>query len=813
VRKKDILCNMTGDHNLFFSYSIKKLTGRIDEYSALVNFLPDCKEKSFDIFGSAAACFGMPAVQYNKRVQWAGPGYRMLMYLPLYEKWCLSAYYAPDGAPLFWYFDISRKNFLDENGMPCTDDIFLDLVITLEGEAVTLDEDELADAFEAGIVSQADVDDAYAVRDRIIKSGWNDIGLLIKFCAELINGFDEPNANGCSWNFSPLRPGHELDGVPGCENFAKIEPLIKGWSDNKKYRIETADGTKLLLRISDANEYARKKGEYGMLEHAASIGLPLSAPVSFGFCNGGKNVYQLLTWVEGEDLGAELPCLTETEQYAAGLKAGELLKKLHSLPAHKNSCGVSSLPKDAEPWEVRFFRKVQGRIDFYNAKLRNTEGVPSSPDAWERGDLTVQYLIEKKHLLEGRPQTFNHGDFNASNLILMPDGRLGVIDFNFYNGCCGDPWWEFDPVNWGGEVNPYYCTGLLRGYFYGGPDCTGWKQPKETINPPHKFFEIFSYYLAYDALAALCDTSENNQGEPEEGVRHMENVFNWLDGFKNPVPNWYLKNLYVQWIDGMPCRLKEPFDFSFLSKYGRVFKVFDDQDSGNICFGADDGKSKRFVKFAGAPAARISMTREEAIQMMKKAVKIYTDLAHPALANLLYSEEIGGGLACVFEWRDAYYMGKQYPQSREKFMRIPIEEKLKAFEDILLFHAHAAKKGYVAIDFYDGSIMYDYEKRCVVIYDIELYEKAPVINRMGRMYGSSRFMSPEEFSLGAELDEVTNVYAMGAAAFELFGDNRSRSFEKWTLSEKLYETAKKAVSDVRADRQQSLRQLIDEWTA
>ena len=28
----------------------------------------------------------------------------------------------------------------------------------------------------------------------------------------------------------------------------------------------------------------------------------------------------------------------------------------------------------------------------------------------------------------------------------------------------------------------------------------------------------------------------------------------------------------VQWTDGVPYKLKEPFDFSFLSKYGKVSK-------------------------------------------------------------------------------------------------------------------------------------------------------------------------------------------------------------------------------------------------
>jgi serine/threonine-protein kinase len=134
-------------------------------------------------------------------------------------------------------------------------------------------------------------------------------------------------------------------------------------------------------------------------------------------------------------------------------------------------------------------------------------------------------------------------------------------------------------------------------------------------------------------------------------------------------------------------------------------------------------------------------------------------------------------------------MGKQYPKSREKFMKMPVERKHKLFDDILDFHAHTVKQGYVAIDFYDGSIMYDFNANKTFICDIEFYAKMPYTNNVGRMWGSSRFMSPEEFTLGAAIDEITNVYTMGATAFSLFAYG-NRSPEAWTLNNALYEVAK-----------------------
>jgi len=79
-----------------------------------------------------------------------------------------------------------------------------------------------------------------------------------------------------------------------------------------------------------------------------------------------------------------------------------------------------------------------------------------------------------------------------------------------------------------------------------------------------------------------------------------------------------------------------------------------------------------------------------------------------------------------------------------------------------------------------------------------MYAKTPYKNPIGRMWGSSRFMSPEEFELGAVIDEVTNVYTMGATAFAFFGNERDRCFEQWALSKELFDVAKRAVNDDRS---------------
>ena len=130
---------------------------------------------------------------------------------------------------------------------------------------------------------------------------------------------------------------------------------------------------------------------------------------------------------------------------------------------------------------------------------------------------------------------------------------------------------------------------------------------------------------------------------------------------------------------------------------------------------------------------------------------------------------------------------------------------------MLDFHQSVIRRGYLPVDFYDGSILYDFGAEKTVLCDIDFYQKRPLLNRMGRMWGSSRFMSPEEFTLGAEIDEVTAVFLMGATAFALFGGELDRSREKWTLDAQKYAAALRAVSEKREERFQSLREFAAAW--
>jgi serine/threonine-protein kinase len=210
------------------------------------------------------------------------------------------------------------------------------------------------------------------------------------------------------------------------------------------------------------------------------------------------------------------------------------------------------------------------------------------------------------------------------------------------------------------------------------------------------------------------------------------------------------------------------------------------------------------------------------VQRLKNAIPAYENIRHPNLIQLIDHYEIDGGYAAAFEWAEgeclhAHWDFDKYPKYKHpqspnyKFRELNLKDKLNCIDTIFNFHEEVAKSDYVAIDFYDGSIMYDFENHITTICDIDFYTKMPYINTMGKMWGSSRFMSPEEYELEAIIDEISNVYTMGALAFELLGNNHQRTQENWIASSDLFRIATKATNRNRDLRYQSISDFYKEW--
>jgi len=272
--------------------------------------------------------------------------------------------------------------------------------------------------------------------------------------------------------------------------------------------------------------------------------------------------------------------------------------------------------------------------------------------------------------------------------------------------------------------------------------------------------------------------------------------------------------------------------FPFLARWGKPFCVFDRTDSGNLSFGVEDKSGERyFVKIAGAHTKNAVIAPAQAVENLRRAVSLYEEMRHPHLIELVEHFAYGKYYAAVFRWARGecfwdYWNWARYAKTGEarpfdRFRALPLEKRLRAFGDVLSFFEAVETARCVSIDFYLGSVMYDFEADAVTLCDIDFFLKMPCVNDRGRMWGQIRFMAPEEWQRGAALDDRTNVYRLGATAFVFLGEKEEvrpgrgldRSAEKWEAGPALYEAATKAAAPAPEDRYASVAAFAAAWRA
>lgn len=97
-------------------------------------------------------------------------------------------------------------------------------------------------------------------------------------------------------------------------------------------------------------------------------------------------------------------------------------------------------------------------------------------------------------------------------------------------------------------------------------------------------------------------------------------------------------------------------------------------------------------------------------------------------------------------------------------------------------------KGYVVVDFYDGSILYDFIMDEMKICDIDFYRVVFFVNDMGEnFWGVVCFKVLEEFIWGVFIDVRMNVFIMGVIVFGLLGGEMDYLFVKWEVNRLFYE--------------------------
>ncbi len=286
------------------------------------------------------------------------------------------------------------------------------------------------------------------------------------------------------------------------ENIVQTTPIEKGWSGDKKYCAVTADGTKYLLRISPIERAERKRREFAQMQRVAELGIPMCLPIEFGECDEG--VYSLQSFIEGFDAEEYIPTLPEKKQYEYGCKAGQILARIHSIPA----------PEGVPDWKTRFNAKIDRKIKMY----------ADCPLKYAHGDAEMlDYIAQNRRLLNDRPQSYQHGDYHIGNMMVDAEGRLVIIDFD--RDDYGDPWEEFNRIVWCAQATPAFASGMVDGYFAG--------------NVPTEFWQLLALYICSNTLSSLPWAIPFGEREIAVMKKQQAEVLAWYDNMNRIIPTWY----------------------------------------------------------------------------------------------------------------------------------------------------------------------------------------------------------------------------------------------------------------------------------
>lgn len=301
--------------------------------------------------------------------------------------------------------------------------------------------------------------------------------------------------------------------IKNSSSWLSCEKIIKGWSSDEKYKIETSDGQFLLLRISDISAYDYKKKEFEIVQKYSKLGFAMSNPVDFGICNNGKSCYMLLTYVEGKDLEEALSQLSEKEQYLLGREAGKILNKIHSIPI--DECDIPTKTKR----ERKLFQ-LSRYEEATHLRVENDEQV-------------IEFVKNNIDLIWKQNPVYQHGDFHPGNLIYMNDGKIGVIDFNRWE--VGDPYEEFYKLeSFGTEISIPYSIGQIDAYF--------------DNEIPNDFWGALAVYCAHATLFSIKWAEQFGQEDVDGMVERCKRAFENYDNFNSIIPKWYngdLKKRYL----------------------------------------------------------------------------------------------------------------------------------------------------------------------------------------------------------------------------------------------------------------------------
>ena len=133
----------------------------------------------------------------------------------------------------------------------------------------------------------------------------------------------------------------------------KCTAISKGFSHEEKYKIKLENRVTYFVKVCDAVNFERKQEEYTYMKQLESLHIPTPKLIHFIKLEELNKCVQVFEWAQGVNGEEGLSKLSAEEQYHAGRKAGEVLKRIHSIERESAS----------DKWETSRWNKYERYIE------------------------------------------------------------------------------------------------------------------------------------------------------------------------------------------------------------------------------------------------------------------------------------------------------------------------------------------------------------------------------------------------------------------------------------------------------------------
>lgn len=208
------------------------------------------------------------------------------------------------------------------------------------------------------------------------------------------------------------------------------------------------------------------------------------------------------------------------------------------------------------------------------------------------------------------------------------------------------------------------------------------------------------------------------------------------------------------------------------------------------------------------------------IETLLRAIRFHDAVSHPSIVPLRQVLRADNELALVYPWvtGEVLYspgtsrgsLARTDPASAHaRFRAQPVSVILDVLDDVFDAHLAISRAGFVAVDWYDGCLLYDFGQRRINLIDLDEYRPGAFVVVGAPLPGSTRLRPPEHHCSGGTSDDRSTVFQLGRTAQVLLATGDSR--ESWRAGGRLAAVAARAASEDPDARYRSVAEFVRVW--